>query len=163
MRKLLFFVVLLTYSLVLCSCSYFDRQSGQIGLESESCEVTKEQYDYLCKKYNIQSKGKFIVFDNYEDYILFYGNVSSKDIDASNQSEDKDFFKKNVRLCYAKIAEGKNTIGYRSYFYLGSEKSINYWYSYPSPFYGDNEYEETDIKYYFDIVDVSNKIYKKIS
>ena len=52
MRKLLFFIVLLTYSIVLCSCSYLDRQSGQIGLESESCEVTKEQYDFFSYKVN---------------------------------------------------------------------------------------------------------------
>ena len=163
MRKILFFLVLLIYSLVLCSCSYLDKQSGRISLESESCEVTKEQYDYLCKKYNIHNQSDYIVFDNYDDYILFYGNVSSKDIDTSNQSENKDFFKKNVRLCYARIAKGKNTIGYRGYFYLGSEKSISYWYSYPGHFMGDSEYEETDIKYYFDIVDVSKRIYRKIS
>ena len=69
MRKILFFMVLLIYSLALCSCS--NLQSGQVNLESESCEVTKEQYDNLCKKYNIQNQGKYIVFETYDEYITF--------------------------------------------------------------------------------------------
>ena len=161
MRTILFFMVLLIFSLVLCSCSHL--QSGHVGLESESCEVTKEQYDYLCKKYNIQNKGKYIVFENYDEYITFYGNVSHKNIDATHQSENKDFFKKNVRLCYARIAKGEDTIAYLGYFYEGGQNHISYWYSYPGPFMGDYEYEETDIKYYFDIVDVPKRIYNKIS
>ena len=161
MRKILFFMVLLIFSLALCSCSHL--QSGHVGLESESCEVTKEQYDYLCKKYNIQNQGKYIVFETYDEYITFYGNVSHKNIDATHQSENKDFFKKNVRLCYAIIAKGEETICHRGYFYWGGEDHLRYWNSLPGHFTGNHEYEETDIKYYFDIVDVPKRIYNKIS
>lgn len=161
MRKILFFMVLLIYSLALCSCS--NLQSGQVNLESESCEVTKEQYDSLCKKYNIQNKGKYIVFENYDEYITFYGNVTHKNIDATHQSENKDFFKKNVRLCYARIAKGEETICYHGYIYIGGKDHLSHVYTYPGHFMGDYEYEETDIKYYFDIVDVPKRIYDKIS
>ena len=161
MRKILFFMVLLIYSLALCSCS--NLQWGQVNMESESCEVTKEQYDYLCKKYNIQNQGKYIVFENYDEYITFYGNVSHKNIDATHQSENKDFFKKNVRLCYARIAKGEETISYHGYFYVGGQDHLIHGYTYPGHLMGDYEYEETDIKYYFDIVDVPKRIYNKIS
>ena len=68
-----------------------------------------------------------------------------------------------MRLCYARIAKGKETIAYLGYFYEGGQDHISYWYSYPGPFMGDYEYEETDIKYYFDIVEVPKRIYEKIS
>ena len=161
MRKILFFMVLLIYSLALCSCS--NLQSGQVNLKSESFEVTKEQYDNLCKKYNIQNQGKYIVFETYDEYIAFYGNVSHKNIDATHQSENKDFFKKNVRLCYARIAKGEETISYHGYFYVGGQDHLIHGYTYPGHFTGNHDYEETDIKYYFDIVEVPKRIYEKIS
>ena len=59
------------------------------------------------------------------------------------------------------MAKGRDTILTRSYCYEGSKGSITAWPG--GPIYGANSYEETDVKYYFDIVQVPNRIYKKIS
>ena len=68
-----------------------------------------------------------------------------------------------MRLCYAIIAKGEQTICKRGYFYWGGEDHLRYWNSLPGHFTGNHDYEETDIKYYFDIVEVPKRIYEKIS
>ena len=161
MKKLFLLILSLMFTISLSSCDFIDRQAGTIGLESKSYEVTKEQYEFLIEKFNFSSLSNYLMFDNYDNYISFFCNISNENIDASDKEGSINYFKKNVKLCYARIANGEETILTHIYVYIGSEKSICSVYVQLSGFYQDKEFNETDVKYYFDVVDVSNKIYKK--
>ena len=160
MRKVLYCILLLVCILSISSCDIFNSGSGRVDLESESFEVSKEKYDDIRSQYNMTNTRK-IVIDNYDDYVSLFIKVNNKYVDSSDNKVDESFFKKNVIICYSIIAKGRDTILTRSYYYEGSEGSIKSWPG--GPIYGANSYEETDVKYYFDIVQVPNRIYKKIS
>lgn len=162
MKKAVYYLLFLFLILTLSSCNIIDKQAGRVELESESFEVSKEQYDNIRNQYNMVNTRKVLI-DNYDDYKSLYIKVNNKYLDANNQISDKSFFKKNVKLCYARMTKGKNTVLHHYYFYLGDDKSVHS--SYTSVGFTGNlpEYEETDIKYFFDIVDVPKRIYKKLS
>jgi hypothetical protein len=157
MRKALYCLLLLVCILSISSCDVFNSGSGSVYLESESFEVSKEKYDDIRNQYNMTNTRK-IVIDNYDDYVSLFIKVNNKYVDASDNKVDESFFKKNVIICYSRMAKGRDI---RSYCYEGSLGSIIAWAG--GPIYGANSYEETDVKYYFDIVQVPNRIYKKIS
>lgn len=160
MKKVLYCLLFLVCILSISSCDIFNTGSGEVFLDRESFEVTKEKYDDIRSKYNMVNTRK-IVIDNYDDYVSFFIKVNNKYVDASNNKVDESFFKKNVIICYSRIAKGRETILTRSYYYDGSEGLIS---SRPGgPIYGAKDYDETDVKYYFAIVQVPNRIYKKIS
>ena len=160
MRKVLYCLLLLVCIFSISSCDIFNSGSGRVDLESESFEVSKEKYDDIRNQYNMTNTRK-IVIDNYDDYVSLFIKVNNKYVDTSDNKVDESFFKKNVIICYSRMAKGRDTILTRSYCYEGSEGSIIAWPG--GPIYGANSYEETDVKYYFDIVQVPNRIYKKIS
>ena len=160
MRKVLYCLLLLVCIFSISSCDIINSGSGRVYLETESFEVSKEKYDDIRSQYNMTNTRK-IVIDNYDDYVSLFIKVNNKYVDASDNKVDESFFKKNVIICYSVMAKGKYTILTRSYYFTASEGSIKSWLG--GPIYGANSYEETDVKYYFDIVQVPNRIYKKIS
>lgn len=157
MRKVLYCLLLLVCIFSISSCDIINSGSGSVYLESESFEVSKEKYDDIRNQYNMTNTSKIII-DNYDDYVSLFIKVNNKYVHASDNKVDESFFKKNVIICYSRMAKGRDT---RSYRYEGSLGSIIAWAG--GPIYGANSYEETDVKYYFDIVQVPNRIYKKIS
>ena len=159
MRKVLYCLLLLVCIFSISSCDIISG-SGSVYLETESFEVSKEKYDDIRNQYNMTNTRK-IVIDNYDDYVSLFIKVNNKYVDASDNKVDESFFKKNVIICYSIMEKGRDTILKRSYRYEGSFGSIMA--RSVGPIYGANSYEETDVKYYFDIVQVPNRIYKKIS
>ena len=159
MKKSLFCVIFIIFLVSLSSCDLSYLSSGKEALDHKSIEVTEGVYVNVCKKYNIVENTNLYVIENYNDYVKFCSDANLVIDDILDEESYDKFFSKNVKVVNGRVAKDSLTEASCAYGYDNSLRKIVGVYG----FYVEDDRHKGKIEYNFDIIDVSRRMYKKMT
>lgn len=129
-----------------------------ITLPTETFEVEKNEYGYICKEYNLEFNYLYYVIDNYDSYLQIYSLISGKEIESLDKEGGKQMFKDKVIICYPRIVSASRDFIPVEYKYYESTNKVEF----NLVNINDGPYYDVVIAYCFDLVEVPKYIYNKI-